>query len=141
MDTYSFAASKFLRYSALTGWLIIIIWLSLVPKPPVPETKIFGLDKLFHAAAYGCLTFNGGWALAGFSPLKRGRWAIVAGAAVFIGGVMELLQKAFTETRTAEIWDFLANAFGAGSVLLGVLLIDEYKRRHSGHVGNSPKDG
>ncbi len=141
MDKYSFATSKPLRYSALTGWLIIIIWLSLVPSPPVPETKIFGLDKLFHAAAYGCLTFIGGWALAGFSPIKRGRWAMVASGAIVIGGVMEFLQKTFTETRTAEIWDFLANGFGAGSVLLGILLIGAYKRRHSGHVGNSSKDG
>jgi hypothetical protein len=65
---------------------------------------------------------------------------MVAGAAVFIGGVMELLQKAITETRTAEIWDFLANGFGAGIVLLGFLLTQAYKRRHSEQVGKSPKD-
>lgn len=136
MDNFSFTVSKPLRYIAFSGWLVTIFWLSLVPAPPALETNIFGWDKLLHAAAYGCLTGIGGWALAGSAPLKRNRWAMIAGAAFFFGIIMELLQKVCTETRTAEIWDLLANGVGAGVVLLGVLLVEAYKHRHSERDGN-----
>ncbi|MCK7515497.1 MAG: hypothetical protein MZV70_73645 [Desulfobacterales bacterium] len=43
---------------------------------------------------------------------------------------MELFQKTLTETRTAEFADFLANACGAGIILLGIFVKKEYTRRH-----------
>lgn len=61
------------------------------------------------------------------SSLANSKWAMVACAAIFLGGVVELLQKAITDTRMAEFDDFLANAVGAGIVLLGVYGFKKYK--------------
>jgi VanZ family protein len=137
MSRYAFFTSKIFWRILVIAWVFIIFWLSLDPAPPVPEPKIPGWDKFLHAIAYGCLTLFGGWALKESSTLRKSTWCGVAGAAILLGGIMELFQKAFTDTRTAEFADFLANAFGAGIVLLGVFCIQKFKRRHSNHHGNS----
>ncbi len=134
MSLYCFFASTFVRRIVLLAWVLTILWLSLDPAPPVPEPKILGWDKLLHAFAYGNLTLFGGWALSGSSPLSKAKWGTVACAAIALGGLVELLQKNFTDTRMAEFSDFLANAFGAGIVLLGVFAFRKYKRRQSKHL-------
>lgn len=134
MPLHFFFASTFLRRIVLLAWVLTILWMSLDPAPPVPEPKILGWDKLLHAFAYGNLTLFGGWAIAGSSSLTKTKWGLVACAAIFLGGIVELLQKAFTDTRIAEFGDFLANAFGAIIVLLGVFYIKKYKNRHEEHL-------
>ena len=137
MSLYAIITSKLFRHILVLVWVLTIVWLSLDPAPPVPEPKVIGWDKFLHAIAYGCLTLFGGWALTESSPLKKSAWCAVAGAAILLGGIVELFQKAFTVTRTAELGDFLANAFGSGIVLLGVFSIQKFKHRHSNHHGNS----
>jgi VanZ family protein len=134
MSLYCFFTSTFFRRIVLLAWILTILWLSLDPAPPVPEPKILGWDKLLHAFAYGSLTLFGGWALSGSSPLSKAKWGAVACAAIALGGLVELLQKTFTDTRIAEFGDFLANAFGAAIVLLGVFGFRKYKRRQSKHL-------
>jgi VanZ family protein len=130
MSIASFITCKPLRYTVLLVWVLMIFWLSLDPAPPTPEPKILGWDKILHAIAYGCLTLFGGWTLTGSVPLPKSIWVAIAGAAVLLGGCMELFQKTLTETRTAEFADFLANACGAGIILLGIFIKKEYTRRH-----------
>lgn len=137
MSISSFITCKLCRCIVVFVWVLTIFWLSLDPTPPTPEPKILGWDKILHAIAYGCLTLFGGWALTGPVPLPKSIWAAVAGAAVLLGGIVELSQKALTETRMAELTDFLANAFGAGIILLSVFVSKEYTRRHSNHHKNS----
>lgn len=134
MSLYSFFSSSSFRRIVLISWILTILWLSLDPAPPVPEPKILGWDKLLHAFAYGSLTLFGGWALAGSSSLANSKWGAVACAAIFLGGIVELLQKAFTVTRTAEFGDILADAIGAGIVLLGVSGFKKYMHRHAEHL-------
>ncbi len=55
--------------------------------------------------------------------------------AVLWGGMMELFQKYFTEYRTADWLDFLANTIGAfAGILVGVFIVQpiikRYKRKH-----------
>lgn len=56
--------SSFSRF--LPGWLlfvawgILILWLSLIPSPPVIETGFLGWDKFQHAFAYGVFTLLAG---------------------------------------------------------------------------------
>lgn len=133
MTISSFMTCKRCRCIVLFVWVLTIFWLSLDPTPPTPEPKILGWDKILHAIAYGCLTLFGGWTLTGSVPLPKSIWIATAGAAVLLGGIVELLQKVLTETRTAEMTDFLANTFGAGIILLGVFARREYTSRQSNH--------
>ncbi len=130
MSLYSLFTSVFFRRIVLFAWVLTILWLSLDPAPPVPEPNILGWDKFLHAVAYGNLTLIGGWSLAGSASLTNSKWGAVACAAIFLGGIVELLQKALTDTRMAEFGDFLANAVGAGIVLLGVYGFKKYKYHH-----------
>jgi VanZ family protein len=131
MSLYPFFTSVFFRRIVLLVWILTILWLSLDPAPPVPETNILGWDKFLHAFAYGNLTLLGGWALAESSSHANSKWGAVACAAIFLGGIVELLQKALTDTRMADFGDFLANAIGAGIVLLGVYGFKKNKHRHA----------
>ena len=131
MSLYSIFTSTFFRRIVLLAWITTILWLSLDPSPPVPEPKILGWDKFLHAFAYGCLTFFAGWALAGSSTLTKSKWGTIACAAIILGGIVELLQNIFTNTRMAELSDLLANAVGVGIVLIGVFGFKKYKHRHS----------
>jgi VanZ family protein len=136
MTFFSIIASRPVRRLVLLIWVLTIFWLSLDPAPPVPEPKIIGWDKFLHIIAYGFLTLFGGWAMNGSSPLKKSTWFAIAAAATALGGIMELFQKAFTTTRTAEFADFLADAFGSGVVLLVVFGIRKYRLRHSSNSSN-----
>jgi hypothetical protein len=131
MTIYSLYTSVFFRRIVLLAWVLTILWLSLDPAPPVPEPNILGWDKFLHAVAYGNLTIIGGWSLAGSASLTNFKWCVVACAAIFLGGLVELLQKALTDTRMAEFGDFLANAAGVGIVLLGVYGFKKYQCHHT----------
>lgn len=122
LSSRSLSASKVLGRIVLFAWILIISWLSLDPAPPVPESGILGWDKILHAAAYGCLTFLGGWSLSGTIPLNASRWICIGCAAIGIGALMEVLQYTLTTTRTADFLDLAANAFGVGIALFIVFI-------------------
>lgn len=76
--------------------------------PPFP-----GFDKLVHAAMYAALTASGLHAL---PPAKRRNLSsvlAVAALAACYGAAMELAQRAFTNTRSMDPLDALANTAGA----------------------------
>jgi VanZ family protein len=99
------------RLLAPVAWATIIIYLSLIPSPP-QLPGILGWDKLLHAGAYGllavliaqfiiCLSHN---------PVKSCWYAGLA--AIFYGGLLELLQLLIQTGRTAEWWDLFADIVG-----------------------------
>lgn len=113
--------------SALRSWgpvlpyALLIMVLSLSPSSE-PDEHILGVDKLYHALAYAVM----GWLLMrGFASSKPGRKAFAALAAFlaasFFGAFVEFLQSAATETRTADVYDALANAVGAAAGSLAYL--------------------
>lgn len=76
---------------------------SLGPYPV--KSSIHNLDKYFHAATYAGLAY---W----FMQLNvRRRYVWVAVGFVLMGILIEYLQS-FTRTRTADIYDALANTLG-----------------------------
>lgn len=102
------------RWVAFIAWGVAVLWLSLIPSPPVPRTGLFGWDKFQHAAAYGLVTLLGFSAfthLTGF--WRRLIWA--ASVAVLFGALMEVAQGLFTTTRTAEMGDLAADTAGAAA--------------------------
>ncbi|HOP40031.1 MAG TPA: hypothetical protein PLI53_03225 [Geobacteraceae bacterium] len=133
MSNRSLTASKPLARIVLFLWIAIIIWLSLDPSPPVPDTGIPGWDKLLHAAAYGCLTVFGGWSLPGTPPVAVSRWLLVGFAAITFGGIMEVMQNVITNTRTADLCDLAANAVGVCIVFLAVFIRRKTRRKTVDH--------
>jgi len=88
------------------GWvlLLLVVYLSLTPKPPPLDFVPFG-DKIGHALAYAALM---GW----WSQLDP-RHCRLALLFVLLGLAMEIAQS-FTETRSAEVFDAAADCVGVG---------------------------
>lgn len=103
---------------------VVILYLTLDPDPlPDNDFELFpGADKLVHAIMFA--------ALAGAIALDRWRRGIV-GAVSFkalavyaliasvAGGLVEVLQGSMGVGRSADVWDFVADALGA---IIGVLV-------------------
>jgi VanZ family protein len=84
---------------------IVIAFASLSPQSPAIETG-FG-DKLDHLAAYSVLNL-----LVALGWSGRVAPAVIVGAAVGFGGLLELLQH-FSSGRQADWADFAVNSLGA----------------------------
>ena len=83
--------------------LAIVRW-SLAPQPPVPESLI--PDKVGHALAYFTLALVG----SGIAVPER-LWLTML-RCFLIGGALEIAQALFTEHRSAEWGDLLADLAG-----------------------------
>jgi len=110
------------RWSLFLAWGIAIAWLSLTPKPPEIDMGFFGWDKFQHAAAYGVFTVLACRAYGCFSGGRKLCWLRAIGTTVIFGGLIEVAQGLFTESRAAELGDLLADLLGAvGAYALGTL--------------------
>lgn len=109
-----------LRFIPLTAWVIMTLWLSLMPSPPrLPS--VFGWDKLQHAASFAVVALLAGWSFAPLVQRPLQGWFRGWMFAVFFGGLIEVLQGALTRSRTADWHDFLADLVGAGVVYLAAV--------------------
>jgi VanZ family protein len=105
---------NFPRWLLFTSWGITILWLSLIPSPPVPETGLLAWDKFQHAAAFGLLTLLGYHAFTRL-PSFRQRMICAAAVSVLFGALVEVAQGILTSTRTAELGDLTADIVGAAA--------------------------
>ena len=90
--------------AATLALAILIVHWSLAPQPPVPETLI--PDKVGHALAYFTL------ALFGSGIAVPARLWITMLRCSLLGGALEISQALFTEHRSAEWGDLLADLAG-----------------------------
>tara|TARA_R110002073_G_scaffold62945_2_gene157726 strand:- start:412 stop:786 length:375 start_codon:yes stop_codon:yes gene_type:complete len=80
----------------------------------IPNVQISFADKIFHFLAYSLFTVL--WYLAffyTFSFKKRKSIIYAAVLAILFGIVIEVLQDTITTSRTLDVYDALANTFGA----------------------------
>ncbi|WP_455498552.1 VanZ family protein [Coprobacter sp.] len=107
---------------------IVILYLSLshfTPSYTIPDIPNF--DKIVHFTMYMGLVsvfcfdiYRSEWLSRYDGRILLWGWIL----AVLWGGLMELFQKYFTDYRTADWFDFLANTTGAfAGILIGVLII------------------
>ncbi|MFZ3209586.1 MAG: VanZ family protein [Geobacteraceae bacterium] len=101
------------RWLLFIVWGALIVWLSLIPSPPVINAPFLGWDKLQHGAAYALLTLLCFLAMPGPMPDLRRHAGAVTFLAILLGALMEAAQWLFTTTRKAEAGDLLADAIGA----------------------------
>lgn len=126
---------RFLTKSYIVSFLILVV--CLLPGSSLPTVKVdwVSFDKLVHLLMYVPLT----WTLAyGFKlqtrfPHLQSKHLIYAFViACVYGAFIELLQFVITPDRAAELYDFFADAVGAGigvmTATLGMKLIFFWNR-------------
>ncbi|HEX6020293.1 MAG TPA: VanZ family protein [Burkholderiaceae bacterium] len=105
--------------------------LALWPQPNPPRSWFAGADKVQHALSFSVLVWLG--VRGGY----RRTLALVAGLLV-LGGAIEVAQS-FTATRTAEWFDWIADAAG---IALGAAVVRfEGRRRASRSPGLEQEHG
>ena len=88
-------------------WLavMVVIVTCLLPAPDLPPLPQ-GSDKIEHVLAYFVL------AASAVQLFLRSRLPVVACGLVLLGVAIEFAQGAFTATRSADVFDALADAIG-----------------------------
>ena len=109
-------------------YTLFITFIMLAPTPDLPATDWPYLDKIAHVLIYFGLVFI--W-LAVFWTTDRyhifsRRPVLVLSICLFYGIVIEAFQHWFTDTRTFDIIDIIANGIGG---FLGFLTFEQIKRR------------
>jgi VanZ family protein len=116
-------------YSALF-WSGLILYLCLKNANEIKQIEIPNFDKLIHVIIH--FVFTSLW----FMYFKK-RWFAVSNLRLltfsvlcsFVFGIaIELMQQYFTTTRTADVFDILANLFGAFLAVLSIILLNRYNR-------------
>lgn len=107
--------------------MLLIFELSLRPMPALAP-EVAGIDKLYHFAAYAIMGLL--WARAlGRSRVKGiygSRIIVVAWALSFLFGVFVEVCQAYTPPREGDLYDVVANGFGA---LAGAVMFNWFAGR------------
>lgn len=109
--------------------VVAILWLCLCRPPHVSMGGVSGLDKVAH-----CMMFFGLSSLILWEYKKRHArenlrllLLIAFAAPLAFGALIEVLQGTLTDYRSADLFDFLADAFG---VLLAWLLVRFFLKKY-----------
>ena len=97
---------------------IAIVCLSLF-KLPSNAKSINNIDKVYHSIAYFSLAIT--W-LISFQKKKNTKMLIVF-ACIFFGIIIEVIQSKFTNYRTGDSFDIIANSVGVLFALLFFKLV------------------
>lgn len=116
----------FFLFSALF-WTAVILFFCLVKSSDLPAVEILHLDKAVHAFFH--FVFTTLWFL--FFKKKLNNSSIFRPLAIafvfsfFLGIAVELMQQLFTDTRSADIIDELANLCGATLSVVVLILLNK----------------
>lgn len=118
----------FLRYNSFSiVWTMVILILCLMPGKDLPEISILNFDKLVHVGVYVILAFSMyyGWIKQNsFNSLHQNTLLKILIITSTYGFAVEVMQELFTADRHFDIFDALANSFGAiAGSLLGIYII------------------
>lgn len=119
---------------AFFGWMTLITWASLTtfPDDDTPDINIPHFDKVVHfvfyfgAAVLGTLFVRE--SMRDKPALVKTLVYVVSGAIIY-GIIIEVLQYTLTDDRQGDIFDVLANSFGA---VIGVLAMNWLFSRSKG---------
>jgi len=109
---------KFRNFWKPTCWLIVILYLSLMPGNDLPRVPLFNIphfDKLIHLGFYFVLALL---LIRPFSSFTRRAYIYSLILASLLSGCVEILQEKIAVLRHGDIYDFLANLTG---ILLALL--------------------
>ncbi|MDD5151352.1 MAG: VanZ family protein [Flavobacterium sp.] len=113
------------------SWSGLILISCLVQSSDMPQINIPNLDKAVHAFFH--FVFTSLWFLFFKNQLKSTTiskpLSIAFGFSVLFGIGIEILQALFTMTRSADVFDVVANITGATVAVIGIILIDKYYKK------------
>jgi VanZ family protein len=107
-------------------WTGVILFLSLENAKNIPVINIPYLDKVIHSGFHFVFTIL--W----FLYLKK-KFIVASNfkllfftiiASFVLGIAIELMQQYFTTTRNADVFDILANLFGAFLAAVSIILVN-----------------
>ncbi len=108
------------------AWAGLLFWLSSQSTLPSAVFLFDGIDKLFHAGAYGVL------ALLVWLALPRGnertRRVVLALALASAYGVSDEVHQHWVPGRTTDVFDWLADTSGAALAVAGLELVLRRRR-------------
>ena len=113
---------KYTKWAML--WALLILVLCGIPGRDIPHIsflELLSFDKFVHASIFFILvllTVRGFVVQTTFLSLKNSARFIAFVLCVLYGGALEIMQGTLFEQRTASIFDFIANSFGAAIGLL-----------------------
>ena len=102
---------------------IAIVCLSLF-KLPSNAKSINNIDKVYHSIAYFSLAIT--WLISFYK--KKNTKIIIVFACIFFGIIIEVIQSKFTNYRTGDSFDIIANSVGVLFALLFFKLV--FKKKH-----------
>lgn len=117
-------------YSALF-WTGIILYFCLIKASDIPQLviEIPYLDKLVHAFLHFVFTLL--WFFyfkKKIGSLKNYKLLLISLVLSFFFGIgIELMQKFFTVTRSADVFDVMANLFGASMAVVSIIFLNKFK--------------
>jgi VanZ family protein len=118
----------FLLSSVYAIFLMVIL---LLPSDSLPVHKIFSPDKIWHIGTYFilalCLMFS--FREAHYQIWFNRRWTLII--SLVHGGISEILQG-FSQGRTSDLADYIANCIGIGLALLLLKLFPVFFEKEPG---------
>lgn len=121
---------KHIKWALL--WALLILILCGIPGKDIPHIsflELLNFDKFVHAGIFFVLlllTVRGFLLQSNFPQLKKLAKFTALLICIVYGGSLEIMQGTLFIDRTADIFDFIANSFGAS---MGVLLYDWIEKR------------
>ncbi len=113
---------KFVAYIPVVTWFLLTTFLLVIPGSDLPKDPFLEaiyFDKWVHIGLFGLLTIFGCYPSLKNNNYKK-TFIRITVAVIVYGIVMEFIQKYFTEGRSFDITDIIADAVGA---ILGYFFI------------------
>lgn len=113
-------------------WALIILILCGIPGRDIPHIsflELLSVDKFIHAGIFFVLvllTTRGFMLQTNFMLLQQLAKIGTLIICIIYGGVLELMQEAVFEERSADVYDFIANSVGC---LLGTYFYTPFEKR------------
>jgi VanZ family protein len=121
---------KLFFLSAALLWTGVILFFCLIKSSNLPTINVLYLDKAVHAFFHFVFTML--WFLFFKKKLNTSnsfRPLVLSFVfSFFLGIAIELMQQFFTDTRSADVMDELANLFGASLAVLAIVLLNTFNR-------------
>jgi VanZ family protein len=98
------------KYLYFSVWTSLIIYASVTSNESLPKFQVFEhFDKVVHF----CMYFGQSFLLVPIFTKLKFKYLLSICIAIAFGMLMELVQGVFTENRSADGFDVLANSLGA----------------------------
>ncbi|MBN8696524.1 MAG: VanZ family protein [Bacteroidetes bacterium] len=121
---------KHIKWAML--WALFILVLCGIPGRDIPHIsflELLSFDKFVHAGVFFVLILlliRGAVLQTQFTFLSQYSFLLSGSLCVLYGGVLELMQEAVFEERSADLYDFIANSFG---VLVGMVCYKKIEQK------------